>query len=194
MSAVSQYLKAIAARRSIHNLKAELPAGVTLEDIHNAVQTIVKETPSHFNSQPIRAAILTGATHNAAWSAVRDSIEEGNQKRARAVSALNDAYGSVILFTDDSTTQNLQKKFPAYSATFPLFAHQVSGGAQVHMWTALEAMGLGCNLQHYNDAIVSALPSDIPSTWTVHAQLLFGTPTAPAAEKTYIDNPVKVYN
>ena len=55
-------------------------------------------------------------------------------------------------------------------------------------------MGLGGHLQHYNGYIKAALPSKIPESWTVQAQLVFGTPAAPPGEKTYIKNDVEIFN
>lgn len=47
---------------------------------------------------------------------------------------------------------------------------------QFALWTALEAEGLGANLQHYNplpDAKAAA-QWNIPTTWDLKAQLVFG--------------------
>lgn len=63
MSAVATYLKTLTARRTIYALKPELPGEITINDIQSVVQTIIKETPTAFNSQPNRAVILTGETH-----------------------------------------------------------------------------------------------------------------------------------
>jgi len=44
------------------------------------------------------------------------------------------------------------------------------------LWTALEAEGLGCNLQHYNplpDQKASAI-WNVPLEWSLKAQLVFG--------------------
>ncbi len=50
---------------------------------------------------------------------------------------------------------------------------------QFVLWTALEAEGLGCNIQHYNPVIDGKLQTayDVPSTWSLQAQLVFGKPT-----------------
>jgi predicted oxidoreductase (fatty acid repression mutant protein) len=49
---------------------------------------------------------------------------------------------------------------------------------QYYLWTALEAEGLGANLQHYNplpDQKAAEL-FNIPLEWSLKAQLVFGTP------------------
>ena len=56
---------------------------------------------------------------------------------------------------------------------------------QYMLWTALEAEGLGCNLQHYNplpDQKVSEVWG-VPLEWSLKAQLVFGTPAEGAREK-----------
>lgn len=56
-------------------------------------------------------------------------------------------------------------------------------------WTALENEGLGCNLQHYNFSatFVEQVHQlwNIPSSWKLKAQLVFGQPedTKPEREK-----------
>lgn len=72
---------------------------------------------------------------------------------------------------------------------------------QITLWTAIELEGLGASLQHTHftvpgveDAIKSAF--DIPSTWSIKAELVFGVlsgemPTKP--EKEFVENTVKVY-
>ncbi|CAI4293303.1 AKR_collapsed_G0005800.mRNA.1.CDS.1 [Saccharomyces cerevisiae] len=52
-------------------------------------------------------------------------------------------------------------------------------------------MGLGGHLQHYNGYIKAALPSKIPESWTVQAQLVFGTPAAPPGERPSIKTMLK---
>lgn len=53
----------------------------------------------------------------------------------------------------------------------------------------MEAEGLGANLQHMNhDPAVSAAvlsEFDLPRTWKLKSQLVFGKPTAEAEEKSH---------
>src|SRR4051812_45483167 len=58
------------------------------------------------------------------------------------------------------------------------------------VWTALEAEGLGCNLQHYHDMIGADLNAtwNIPPSWKPKSQLVFGKPlpeTLLDKEKTF---------
>ena len=195
MSAVPQanLLKAIATRRTIYQLKPELPSSVTIADIQATIQEIIKETPSAFNSQPSRALILTGETHKKVWDHVTKSMPN-DDARKRPQSVRDEAYGSVIFFTDDKTTEKLKADFPNWAPAFDIFAAHNSGAAQILSWIALENLGLGAHLQHYNELVEAALQEKIPSNWSIVAQLCFGKPAGPAHEKTYIDNEVKVFN
>ena len=65
------------------------------------------------------------------------------------------------------------------------------------IWTALELEGLGANLQHYNPLINQKVAAtwNIPQEWELNAQLVFGTPAAPAGDKQFnpLEERLKVY-
>lgn len=66
---------------------------------------------------------------------------------------------------------------PAYAAQFPAWAAHSEGMLQLALWTALELEGLGANLQHYNpliDAGVAEAWQEVPASWRLRAQLVFG--------------------
>jgi uncharacterized protein len=71
---------------------------------------------------------------------------------------------------------------------------------QITLWTALELEGLGASLQHSHyvpgveDGIRSAF--DIPSTWSVKAEIVFGALSGempPKPEKEPVSTTVKIY-
>lgn len=47
---------------------------------------------------------------------------------------------------------------------------------QYALWVALEAEGLGANIQHYNPLVdqQAAIAWEIPENWQLKAQLIFG--------------------
>lgn len=51
----------------------------------------------------------------------------------------------------------------------------------------LEAEGLGCNLQHYNPMIDARVAEqwNIPTEWSLKAQMVFGKPAGPPREKEF---------
>lgn len=56
------------------------------------------------------------------------------------------------------------------------------------VWLALEAEGFGANLQHYSPLIDSHVQEqwNLPTSWKLDAQLVFGTPTGEPGEKTFL--------
>ncbi|CCD22208.1 uncharacterized protein NDAI_0A00500 [Naumovozyma dairenensis CBS 421] len=187
------YLNAIAARRTLYELKPELPADVTLENIQQVVQSIIKNTPTALNSQENRAIILIGDAHKKVWDHVVKAIPGENGKK-RPTSARDEAYGCVIFFTEQNTVKKFQQDYPAAASAFPVAASHTTGAVQINSWTALETLGLGCHLQHYNDAVREALNNyKIPESWTVNSQLSFGIPIKSAGPKLFIENPVTIF-
>ena len=62
---------------------------------------------------------------------------------------------------------------------------------QYAIWCALEAEGLGANLQHYNPIIDSKVRDTwgVPGTWNLGAQMVLGKPVGEPNQKTF--KPVK---
>ena len=83
----------------------------------------------------------------------------------------------------------MQERFAVHADKFLTWASQSDGMHQYVIWTALEKEGLGANLQHYNPLIDQKVADtwNISKDWELSAQLVFGTPTAPAGKKTFID-------
>lgn len=119
MSPTGNYLNAITNRRTIYNLKPELPQGVGLDDVKRTVHVILKNTPTAFNSQVNRAVIIVGDTHKRIWDAVASAMPTAEAKK-RPESCRDEAYGSVIFFTDEGPTEKLQRDFQPWQ---PLSQH-----------------------------------------------------------------------
>ncbi|TGO78444.1 hypothetical protein BELL_0066g00070 [Botrytis elliptica] len=105
---------------------------------------------------------------------------------------------SLVLFFDDrKVVSGMQSAFATYADKFPIWASQSDAMTQYAIWVALQAEGLGANLQHYSPLIDSKVASEwnIPADWELNAQLVFGTPVAEAGEKTFkpIEDRFKVY-
>jgi uncharacterized protein len=102
-----------------------------------------------------------------------------------------------MFFEDEETVNGQQAAFPIYSDKFPGWATQADAMLQYTIWVALEAEGLGANLQHYNPLIDEKVAAqwNLPASWKLNAQLVFGGKTGPAGDKTYIpiDERVKVF-
>jgi predicted oxidoreductase (fatty acid repression mutant protein) len=65
------------------------------------------------------------------------------------------------------------------------------------VWLALESEGFGANLQHYSPLIDEQITKtwNLPASWKLDAQLVFGVPTSEAGEKAFapIDDRFKVF-
>ena len=81
-----------------------------------------------------------------------------------------------MFFVSKKRVQEFQEKVALYADRFPLWASQSDGMHQFAVWTALEAEGLGCNLQHYNPLIDEKVKAEwgIDEEWELSSQLVFG--------------------
>jgi predicted oxidoreductase (fatty acid repression mutant protein) len=93
-----------------------------------------------------------------------------------------------MFFEDQSVVKNYEEKFPSYAKHFNTWATQSDAMLQFAIWTALEAEGLGANLQHYNPIIDEKVAKawDVPQDWKLNAQLVFGGRTNEPSEKTFM--------
>lgn len=82
----------------------------------------------------------------------------------------------------------MQEKFAIYADRFPVWATQSNAMLQYAVWTALEAEGLGANIQHYNPLVDERVAAEwkVPSTWKLQAQLVFGGKTGEAGAKEFL--------
>lgn len=106
-------------------------------------------------------------------------------------------YGTVLFFDDRTAVSGMQQKFALYADKFPIWASQSNAMTQLAVWTALEAEGLGANLQHYNPLIDQKVASTwgLSKDWELSAQLVFGKKEGEAGEKTFapIEERFKVF-
>jgi hypothetical protein len=103
-----------------------------------------------------------------------------------------------MFFDDMEKIKSLQETFTFVADKWPLWATQADAMLQFSIWTALEAEGLGCNLQHYNPEIDEKVTAafGIPKGWKLNAQLVMGGNPDPTElpEKTFepLENRVRV--
>ncbi|KAI9741980.1 MAG: hypothetical protein M1834_000369 [Cirrosporium novae-zelandiae] len=94
---------------------------------------------------------------------------------------------AILFYEDDEIVREFSDKFKTYASRFPGWSEQTNGMHQYAIWTALESEGLGVNLQHYNPLIDVRLQTewDIPESWALKAQMVFGKLTGTLDEKTF---------
>jgi len=184
------YLAAVKDRRTFYSISKD-PV-TTDERIHQVIQEAVKYTPSAFNSQSARVAILLGKHHDELWNITKNELKkivpiERFAQTEEKINGFANGYGSVLFFEDMAVVENMQKQFPAYSDNFPIWSNQASGMLQHVIWVALEIEGFGVSLQHYNPLIDEAIKQEwsIPVTWKLISQMPFGKPTAAPGDKEF---------
>lgn len=177
-------------RRSIYVLNKDLP--VPAEEVAGIVRHAVLHTPSSFNSQSTRVVVLFGAEHDKLWQFAENALRaivpaDKFEPTAQKLALFKAAAGSVLFFEDQTVVKGLQEQFPSYAGNFPVWAEHTNAMHQYAVWTTLAAAGVGANLQHYNPLIDADVAREwnIPESWTLRAQMVFGGIGAKADEKTF---------
>lgn len=186
------FLEAVAHRRSYYALKNESP--VTDAEIQTIIETALLHVPSAFNSQSTRILLLLGGQHRRVWEITKEVLRGivpaaafGRTENKIDTSFLS-GYGTLLFYEDQTAVKAMQDNFPTYAANFPVWSEHTNAMHQLVIWTALEEVGFGASLQHYNPLIDGCLVEefDIPASWKLIAQMPFGMPAAVAGEKTFL--------
>ncbi|OAG43180.1 hypothetical protein AYO21_02466 [Fonsecaea monophora] len=190
-------LSAIQTRRSCYTLTKTSP--IPDSRIREIVQATITHAPSAFNVQSARAVVLVGREHERLWDIGDAALKEAMPEQAYAglagrLRGFRAAYGTVLWFEDQAVLDALKGKNPALGHVVPQWSAHSNGMHQFIAWTALELEGLGCNLQHYDfmPAFTERVLAqwDLPATWTLHSQLVFGAPVdgllERSRERTYL--------
>ncbi|KAK0651746.1 Nitroreductase-like protein [Cercophora newfieldiana] len=198
--AANAFLELVKARRSIYALNRDLP--ITPARIQEIVAEALQHVPSSFNSQSNRVVVLFGAEHDKFWDITTETLkaivpEDKFESTANRMAMFKGAAGSVLFFEDQSVVEGMQSKFAIYADRFPVWATQSTGMLQHILWVALEAEGLGANLQHYNPLVDAKVAETwkLPETWKLNAQLVFGGRAGSAGEKAFgpVEEKLKVF-
>ena len=179
-------------RRSIYHLGKNV--NQSNDEIVQLIKDIVDQTPSSFHSQTSRVVILLGEEHDALWEIVRETLRplvaDGNfEATDQKVNSFKAAKGTVLFYEDKDVVGGLQKQFPLYADSFPVWSEHSTGLTQYAVWLALAEVDIGASLQHYNPIIDAEVAKrwDIPTNWVLRAQMPFGSIESPAGEKTPMD-------
>ncbi|WDK23261.1 nitroreductase [Colletotrichum graminicola] len=192
MSALSAnaVLEAVKNRRTYYPLAKETP--LSRERIDEIVKEATRHVPSSFNSQSNRVVVLHGAEHEKFWDIAVNVLKaivpaESWESTGAKLAMFKAAAGSVLFFEDQDVVNSFQEKFAIYADRFPGWATQSDAMLQFTIWTALEAEGLGANLQHYNPLVDQQVAAEwkIPASWKLNAQLVFGGKTGEAGPKEF---------
>lgn len=177
-------------RRSVYALNKTLP--VSKDDINQIVEHALLHTPSAFNSQSTRLVVLHGEEHDKLWEIAKAELAKiVPAENFVATEAKLDMFkagaGTVLFFEDTNVVKGLQDSFPAYADNFPVWADHASAMTQYAIWTTLASENVGANLQHYNPVIDAEVAKtwNIPESWKLRAQLVFGGIVSPAGDKEF---------
>lgn len=197
---MSNFKDAYEKRRSIYAISKESP--ISQEEIVKLVEHAVKYVPSSFNSQSARAVVLFNENHDKLWEITRETLRkivpaENFSSTSDKIDSFKNGFGTILFFEDTEVVEGLQRQFELYKDNFPVWSLQSSGMLQFTVWTSLSEAGLGASLQHYNPLIDDEVKKQwkLPEQWKLLAQMPFGKPLAPAAEKEFapLDNRVKSF-
>ncbi|KAL1878055.1 hypothetical protein VTK73DRAFT_8190 [Phialemonium thermophilum] len=184
-------LDLIKNRRTYYQLNKELT--ISKERIQEIVKEALREVPSSFNSQPNRVIVLFDAEHDKFWNLAEEVLRtvvppENWEPTGKKLAMFKAGAATILFFEDQNTVDQMAAKFPIFADKMPIWALQSDAMLQFTIWVALEAEGLGANLQHYNPIVDSKVAQEwnVPTNWRLNAQLVIGGRAAPPGEKTYI--------
>ena len=193
----NQFLDLINKRRTIYAIGQNVEQSP--EHLAELIQNAIKQSPSSFNSQSSRAVILFNAEHEKFWNFVKEKLksyakdEVSAAKTEAKMASFAAGVGTVLFFEDMDVVKGLQEKFTSYAENFPIWAEHSTAIAQFAVWTALHTEGLGASLQHYNPIVDDQVNAEwnIPESWKLCAQLVFGSVEGQANEKSYMDDALR---
>ncbi|WP_195218695.1 nitroreductase family protein [Leuconostoc lactis] len=177
-------------RRSIYALGRQVTQ--TPEALYDLVKSAVKQSPTSFNNQSVRAVVLMGDAHEKLWDMTAQRLQQEVPDEAayqQTLAKINHAFkagvGTVLFYTDTDVVKMYEEQIPLYAENFYDWSEQGHGMAECATWLALTEAGLGASLQHYNPLIDEAVAAafDIPDNWRLRAQMPFGSIEAAASEK-----------
>ncbi len=184
-------------RRSIYAIGKNVE--MNNEEITELIEGAVRNSPTAFNSQTVRAVITFGESSDRVWDIVLDELrkvikdDDAFAKTKDKIATFRAGIGTVLYFTETATVRELEQDFPLYAANFADWAEQGIGGAQQAVWEVLAENDIGASIQHYNPLIDDAIMKqfDLPESWRLRAEMPFGSIEAPAGDKEFLEDDVR---
>src|SRR5690554_462576 len=147
---MKDFRKMVEDRRSYYSIDKKSP--ISDKQIQEIVEHAVKYVPSPFNSQSGRVVLLLGENHDKLWEITRETLRkivpaDNFGPTDEKINSFKNGYGTILYFEDQEVVEGLQKQFPLYEETFPVWSVQASAMLQYTIWVAIEEAGLGASLQ-----------------------------------------------
>ena len=176
------FIEAVAHRRSYYHLDNRAMVDDNL--VVGLMDELLTTMPSHFNVQSARMVLLLDEQHHELWRIVHDTLqhitppERFERSKQKVERAFMSGHGTVLFYEDEDALNRMRENSPLYADNVATWSEQSSGMLQFAMWTALEDMGYGASLQHYNPLIDKAVAERwlINPDWRLIAQMPFGAP------------------
>lgn len=123
--ASAQFFEAIKKRRTYYVLTNASP--VPDARIEGIVKDAVLHVPSSFNSQTSRVVVLLRTDHARLWDITAESLKPVAPAAqwpttVKKLESFKAAYGTILYFEDEDAVRGLQKQFPLYQDSFPIWA------------------------------------------------------------------------
>ncbi|KAJ5090267.1 hypothetical protein N7532_008951 [Penicillium argentinense] len=199
-------IQAAQNRRTIYKLGKNSP--VSDSKVEELINAAILNVPSSFNTQSTRLVVLLHEEHERLWDLAAEAFaplvqsgavpeETFKNQTLPKLQGFKAAAGTILFYEDPTHIKSFQEKFAAFADKFEPWADHSNAMHQYFLWTALESVGFGANLQHYNPLLDASVAKqwNLPTDWRLVAQLVFGSPEAPAGEKTQkpIEERVKIF-
>lgn len=178
------FMDAVMHRRSYYSLgDSGLADDFRVRDV---IEKTLLVAPSPFNVQSARIVHLWRDAHLEFWDIVerrlRDIVPETQfaSTRDKLHHSFRAGCGTILFYEDAAAHEKLRMEYPTYADKVEEFALQSSGMYQFIVWTAIEDLGYGASLQHYNPLIDEDVSRrwHLPASWQLIAQMPYGEPLA----------------
>ena len=184
------FIEAVAHRRSYYHLDNRALVNDSL--VVELMDELLTTMPSPFNVQSARMVLLLDKQHRELWHIVLETLrhivpaERFAKTQQKIEHAFMAGHGTILFYEDEDALNRMRQNFPAYADNVATWSEQSSGMMQFALWTALEDVGYGASLQHYNPLIDKAVAERwlISPDWRLIAQMPFGAPLDSPAHRT----------
>ena len=184
------FLEALEHRRSYYSIGAAM--SMSEQEIIKTVDRVMLAMPSAYNSQSSRVVVLFGIHHICFWGIVKQTLakivspEQFVGTREKIDNCFAAGCGTILFYEDMAVIERMKREFAIYADKFDDYSEHTSAMHQLSLWVALEDMGFGATLQHYNPLIDEQVAEqwNIDNNWRLIAQMPFGTPlTTPGTKE-----------
>lgn len=174
-------IEALKNRRTYYELDDKIQ--VSDDTIVETIEEITELVPDAFNMKSQRVVIVQGKKHKELWDAVYN-VFKGEVSREK-IDSFKNAAGTVLFLYDNKIVESMKKNYELYKDNFTPWALQSNGMLQISIWTALEELGLGVSLQHYNPVIDQKMKEmfDIDDDYILMGQMVYGNIKGEAKDK-----------